>query len=146
VRRFPASRRHPQFRRAALADAITAHDIHYHWLEGLGGRRSRRAGSPHTAWKEPAFAAYADHMDSPEFAAATTELLQIAGNRRTVILCAEAQPHDCHRRLISDWLLVHHIAVTHILGWSGTEPHHLPDFARVVDGRLLYDGAQTTLF
>jgi uncharacterized protein (DUF488 family) len=145
VRRFPASRRHPHFARAALADAVTAAGIHYHWLEGLGGRRSRRKDTPHTAWRVPAFAAYADHMETTEFAAAAAELGQIAGNRRTAILCAEALPTQCHRRLISDWLVVHGIAVTHILGFSRAEPHHLPDFLRVVGDRLLYDGGQTQL-
>jgi uncharacterized protein (DUF488 family) len=53
VRRFPASRRHPQFNREALELALPVTAIGYLWLEGLGGRRSRRKGSPHTAWEVP---------------------------------------------------------------------------------------------
>lgn len=145
VRRFPGSRRHPHFASGALSEAVTAAGVHYHWLEGLGGRRSRRKDSPHTAWRVAGFAGYADHMDTDEFRHAMDELLQIAGNRTSAVMCAEALPHQCHRRLISDWLVAHGIPVRHILGFSRVEPHHLPEFARVVDGRLVYDGGQTAL-
>src|ERR671916_1696338 len=44
VRRFPMSRRHPQFNRDALAGAVTAAGTHYLHLEELGGRRSGEPG------------------------------------------------------------------------------------------------------
>src|SRR5215470_8814064 len=67
VRRFPASRRHPQFGREALARALAAVDVHYAWFPELGGRRTPRADSPHVAWREPGFRGYADHMETAEF-------------------------------------------------------------------------------
>src|SRR5262245_63486544 len=60
VRRFPASRRHPHFAREALADALRAAGLEYEWLPELGGRRAPRADSPHVAWREASFRAYAD--------------------------------------------------------------------------------------
>ncbi|HKE14832.1 MAG TPA: DUF488 domain-containing protein [Kofleriaceae bacterium] len=145
VRRFPASRRHPHFAREALARALGGAGVEYRWVESLGGRRSRRAGSPHTAWMVAAFAGYADHMDTPEFAAAAAELVEWSRTTCAAILCAEARPEQCHRRLISDWLTAHDVTVSHILGMRRTAQHRLPEFARVVDGRVVYDGGQLSL-
>src|SRR4051812_33644543 len=75
VRRFPGSRRHPHFARAALEASLPPLGVTYVFRgEALGGRREGRAGSPHRALREPAFRAYADHMDTPEFRAAADDL------------------------------------------------------------------------
>jgi uncharacterized protein (DUF488 family) len=140
VRRFPASRRHPHFARAVLERELPAVEVAYCWLEDLGGMRRGAPGSPHTAWPEAAFAAYADHMDTPRFQRAARRLLELAGQRHTAIMCAEARPERCHRRLIADWLLVQGGQVTHLLSPTETRPHVLPDFARVEGERLIYDG------
>ena len=157
IRRFPGSRRHPQFAREALAAALAEAGqgpcaqrgvgcIEYVWLPGLGGRRSRRKNSPHTAWRVPAFAGYADHMETPEFQDAVHELLALARRARTAILCAEALPHRCHRRLVSDWLVAHGVSVQHLLGPKRVEAHTLTPFARIDGDRLVYDGGQPALF
>src|SRR4026207_1694760 len=63
VRRFPASRRHPQFNREALAASLDESGIAYEHFPGLGGRRSQRLpDSPNNAWRVEAFNAYADHL------------------------------------------------------------------------------------
>src|SRR5918992_1187567 len=65
VRRYPGSRRHPQYGRAALAGFLAEAGIEYEWWgEALGGRRERSPASRHTAQREAAFAGYADHMDT----------------------------------------------------------------------------------
>jgi len=102
VRRFPGSRRHPQFSREALAASLAAAGIEYVHEPDLGGRRQPRPDSPNTAWRVAAFRGYADYMDSEPFAAALARLLRSAARSRTVILCAEAVPWRCHRRLIAD--------------------------------------------
>lgn len=145
VRRFPASRRHPHFAKAALEDALAAAAIGYAWLPGLGGRRSRRVGSPHTAWRVAAFAGFADHMETEEFLEAAQTLLAHAREARTAVMCAEALPRECHRRLIADWLTVQGNEVDHILGEKRVERHRLPDFARIEGERILYDGGQLPL-
>lgn len=144
VRAFPGSRRHPQFAREALRDACADRGLTYRWMPELGGRR-RSGGddSPHRAWQVPAFRAYADYTDTPEFAAALAELERYARAAPTAFLCAEALWWQCHRRLISDRLLVAGWQVLHILPNHATEPHHLPDFARVDRGRIVYDGGTT---
>lgn len=150
VRRFPASRRHPQFSRDALAASLTENGIRYVHEPDLGGRRAARPGSPHTAWRVEAFRGYADHMETPEFKAALDRLIGRAARETVAILCAEAVPWRCHRRLISDALVAHGLTVLHILGPGRTEPHELDPNARVFPGcRLLYAGpagAQQSLF
>jgi uncharacterized protein (DUF488 family) len=145
VRRFPGSRRHPHFAREALAPAIEGVGIEYRWVEALGGRRSRRKGSPHTAWKVAGFAGYADHMDTPGFQAAAGDLLAAAESRAVCVMCAEARPEQCHRRLIADHATAQGTPVTHILARRRTALHQLPEFARVVAGRVVYDVGQLSL-
>jgi uncharacterized protein (DUF488 family) len=138
VRRFPGSRRHPQFGAAALEAALLRQRIEYRHLVDLGGRRSPRADSPHAGLEHPAFRGYADHMDSPEFHAAVEQLLRLARAARTAIMCAEADWRQCHRRLLSDHLVSRGVAVVHLLDDRRREPHVLLPPAVVVDGRLAY--------
>lgn len=145
VRRFPASRRHPHFGREVLAAALAEAGIGYTWLAALGGRRSRREGSPHTAWRVAAFAAYADHMESAEFEEGMAQVLALARERTVALLCAEARVEQCHRRLISDWLLARGLAVRHIVSKTRALPHALTPFARIQGDRLIYDGGQPEL-
>ncbi len=141
VRAFPSSRRWPHFNREPLAAALQAHHIAYAWILRLGGRRHEpRPDSPHTAWTVAAFRNYADYMDTNEFARGLDELLALSERARTAFMCAEALYWRCHRRLIADRLIVLGHEVLHIDTVARAVPHHLPDFARVVDGRLIYDG------
>ena len=139
VRAFPSSRRHPHFNRESLAASCAARGIEYHWLRELGGRRKPSESSPHVAWQVAALRAYADYAETPEFAAALASLEEIARRDRTAVMCAEARWWQCHRRLISDRLTVEGWRVRHILGTAAPAVHELPDIARVVDGRIVYD-------
>lgn len=151
VRRFPGSRRHPHFGRDVLERALPEAGIAYEWRgQALGGRRSARKGSPHTAWTVKGFAAYADHLDTEEAEAALDELLAAARREPTAVMCAEALPHRCHRRLIADRAVARGWEVVHLLDAARAEPHELPPFARVDGERVIYDveeeGAQRALF
>ena len=145
VRRFPASRRHPQFARDALAETLAGAAVGYEWLPSLGGRRAPRPDSPHVAWREPAFRAYADHMETEEFRSGLDTLLRLAAARPTVILCAEAVPWRCHRQLIADALVVRGVPVLHVLGPGPPRPHALSRLARVDRDRIVYDAGELPL-
>jgi uncharacterized protein (DUF488 family) len=124
VRRFPGSRRNPQFNADALATALADAGIVYESMgDRLGGRRRGRPDSPHTEWRVAAFRAYADHMDSDEFAAGLDRLVEVAQERRTAIMCAEWDWRRCHRRLISDALATRGWRVLHIRRDGATEEH-----------------------
>jgi uncharacterized protein (DUF488 family) len=139
VRRFPASRRHPHFGRASLESTLPAAGIEYLWREDLGGRRSRPKGAPPSAWRVPAFAAYADYMDTPPFRAAIVPVVEGAQERPTAVMCAEAFPYQCHRRLISDWVELHGTPVEHLMTATQRERHRLTPFARLDGDRVRYD-------
>lgn len=145
VRRFPASRRHPQFNREALIESLAAEGIDYVHLPGLGGRRSGRLPeSPNGAWRVESFNAYADHLHSAEFQADFEQLVALAAKRRTAIMCAEALPFQCHRRIIADVLIARGWQVRHLLGPKRIEEHTLTEFARVEGEQVTYP--QETLF
>jgi uncharacterized protein (DUF488 family) len=137
VRRYPASRRHPQFNAGALAAALPAEGIAYEHFETLGGRRSRRPDSPNDGWTEPGFQGYADWMGDPGFQQALARLERVAERRRTAVMCAEGMWWRCHRRLVADALVVRGWTVEHILPDGRTAKHRLTEFAVVGEGGAL---------
>ncbi|MGH7636157.1 MAG: DUF488 family protein [Gemmatimonadaceae bacterium] len=145
VRRFPGSRRHPHFGREQLEPFLRAHGIEYVWMPELGGRRKARKDSPHTGWRVEAFRGYADYMDTDEFRAALTRLLELARGLPTAIMCAEQLWWQCHRRLISDALLAQGHEVLHIESAKKASPHKLVSPARLVGGTLSYAAEQPDL-
>jgi uncharacterized protein (DUF488 family) len=143
VRRFPGSRRHPHVSRAGLERDLPPLGIAYEWCEALGGRRNRVAGSRHSAWRNDAFAGYADHMDSEEFRTALDDVL---GRLPLAVMCAETLWWRCHRRLIADAATLAGIEVVHLLDVGKSQPHALhPDVRSDDEGRPVYDGGQPSL-
>jgi uncharacterized protein (DUF488 family) len=138
VRRFPGSRRLPQFNRPTLESTLASHHIYYCWLESLGGRRRASATSVNVAWRNNSFRAYADYIATEEFASGLFELLMLARGLRTAIMCAEVLWWRCHRRIIADVLTSLGATVVHIRDASESEIHRLAAPARVVGGELVY--------
>jgi uncharacterized protein (DUF488 family) len=111
-------------------------------MPDLGGRRrAAKSAAPSrlVAWQVAAFRAYADYAETAEFARARAELEELARAAPTAFMCAEALWWQCHRRLIADHLLVKGWEVRHVGAGSSVAVHTLPEFARVADGRLVYD-------
>src|SRR5215510_16325202 len=140
VRSFPGSRRLPQFNKPELAESLRRVGIEYRHEPRLGGRRKPRADSHNTAWQNASFRAYADHMESEEFRRGVEELLEVAANGRTTVMCAEAVWWRCHRSLIADYLKAEGHTVLHIIDQNKTEEHPFTSASRIVDGKLSYRG------
>jgi uncharacterized protein (DUF488 family) len=142
VRRFPASRRHPQHNRGALERALAEAGIAYVWLgEALGGRRKQTVPieqSRNNGWDVAAFRYYADAMSTAEFHAGIAALEALARDSPTAFMCAERLWWSCHRRLIADFLTVRGWPVVHLFDIGKQQPHTLTEFARVADGELTY--------
>jgi len=138
VRRFPGSRRYPQFNQDALRKSLGDDGIDYLWLPALGGRRRPAADSPNTAWRNEAFRGYADHIATEEFASGLFELLDVAYGSRTSIMCSEAVWWRCHRSMIADVLSSIGIRVLHIMDAGKTTVHSYTAPARIVSGELTY--------
>lgn len=145
IRAFPASRRLPQFNREALENSLPAAGIRYVWMKELGGYRKKiRNDSPHIALRNASFRNYADYMLTPEFEKAMAELIALAETSRTAYICAERLYFQCHRMLVSDWLVAQGHKVLHIDGAGPVKPHRLTAEGRIIDGQLIYRG--DTLF
>ena len=106
MRAYPASRRHPQFSKAALSASLREAGIAYRWEgKALGGMRP----------------SYADHMQTAQFQTAALALSQIPD--RVCIMCAESNPSDCHRSFIADWLVANGERVMHLLDLGRQQEH-----------------------
>jgi uncharacterized protein (DUF488 family) len=140
VRSLPQSRRHPQFGRAALADALESAGIVYRHFPALGGRRRPRPDSINTALREASFRGYADHMQSAEFDEGVRALDGFARFAHTTVMCAEALWWQCHRRLLADALLVRGVIVQHIIPGRPAKAHELSEFGRADGARVVYPG------
>jgi len=140
VRSFPGSRRYPHFNQANLAASLHEVQISYHHFPSLGGRRRALADSKNTAWKNPSFRAYADHMETDTFREGLRGLLEIARAELTAIMCSEAVWWRCHRGLISDYLMASGTKVIHIVDARRSEVHPYTSAARIIDGKLSYEG------
>ena len=145
VRRFPSSRRLPWFSRVELERSLQGAAIDYLHLEALGGRRDPAPDSPNGGWRVGQFRGYADHMATREFGDAVGRLTDLARERRTAVMCAEAQWWRCHRRLLSDALLVRGCDVLHIDARGRQSPHELTEFALAEGEKLTYPPSQLTL-
>jgi Protein of unknown function, DUF488 len=138
VRTIPKSRRVPQFNSEALATSLREQGIEYVHLKSLGGLRKAKKDSVNTGWRNASFRGYADYMAGDEFRAALERLLQLASEKRTAIMCAEAVPWRCHRSLIGDALLVRGVKVEDILTARSRREHELTSFAKVLGVDISY--------
>jgi uncharacterized protein (DUF488 family) len=139
VRRFPASRRNPQFERDALRRGVEAAGIEYRHEVELGGRRSGEPGEERfSCLRVAAFRSYAARMGAPEWQQALARALEA---ERPCFLCAETLWWRCHRRLIAELLAARGHEVVHLVGPGARQPHRFYDESEVRDGKLYLCGS-----
>src|SRR5204863_7305943 len=123
VRRFPGSRRHPQFGQAALAEALERAGIAYRHAEELGGRRSRELGEERfSCIRVAAFRSYAARMGTESWQEALEDALT---EPAPCFMCAETPWWRCHRRLIAELLTAHGHEIVHLMRRGETQSHRL---------------------
>lgn len=146
IRQHPGSRHSPQFNAKALAKALNDVGILYRHVPALGGMRG--AGdepSPNTHWQVGPFRNYADYAMTSGFREGLREVMALAERHTVAIMCAEADWHHCHRRIVTDYLLAAGVDVHHILD-NGVEEAAFHDAAYVEpDGRIIYPGEPNLL-
>jgi uncharacterized protein (DUF488 family) len=138
VRTIPKSRRVPQFNSDALAASLRKQGIEYLHMKSLGGLRHAKKDSVNLGWRNASFRGYADYMGTAEFRDAVSRLLDLAREKRTVIMCAEAVPWRCHRSLIGDALVLRGAAVEDIMSATSRREHVLTPFAKVDGLNIIY--------
>jgi uncharacterized protein (DUF488 family) len=98
VRALPLSRR-PGFSKSALKSALAEAGIEYLHLKALGtpaeGRAAARAGR-HADLER----IYAGQLELPEAIAQSAQMLALADERPSALLCMEREPAHCHRTLL----------------------------------------------
>jgi uncharacterized protein (DUF488 family) len=145
IRRYPGSRKHPHFNRERLEASLRAQNIGYEWIEELGGRRpgSKTGESTNEGLRNESFRNYADYMSTAPFRHGFEKLLALAKERTVAVMCAEGLWWQCHRRLVSDYLVANGHAVVHILPDGRTAPHVLTPEARTNAGGVTYPAPKT---
>jgi uncharacterized protein (DUF488 family) len=138
VRRFPGSRRNPQFAGLALAEALRDAGIAYRHMVDLGGRRSGEPGEERfSCLRVAGFRSYAARMGTDAWQdALDTALVE----SKPCLMCAETLWSRCHRRLISELLVARGHRVWHLIRPGRREAHRLFDEAEARDGRLYLCG------
>lgn len=142
VRRFPRSRSNPAFNVDTLPDALARHQIGYCQFPDLGGRRKVQQDVPDTVnalWRNRSFHNYADYALSASFDRALRDLVDLGQRGLVTIMCSEAVWWRCHRRIITDYLLLRGFEVTHLMGAGRNESARLTSGAEPgPDDKLVY--------
>jgi uncharacterized protein (DUF488 family) len=98
VRALPLSRR-PGFSKTPLRGALEEAGIEYLHLKALGtpadGRTAARAGR-HADMAR----IYAGQLELPEAMAQSAQMLELAREKPSALLCMEREPAHCHRTLL----------------------------------------------
>jgi uncharacterized protein (DUF488 family) len=98
VRALPLSRR-PGFSKTPLRAALGEAGIEYVHLKALGtpaeGRAAARAGR-HADLER----IYAGQLELPEAMAQSAQMLDLASEKPSALLCMEREPAHCHRTLL----------------------------------------------
>ncbi|MCD2421703.1 DUF488 domain-containing protein [Niabella pedocola] len=138
IRRFPGSKKFPQFNGEVLEATLKNNGIEYVHLEALGGRRKVQEHSRNDRWHNASFRGYADYMETPDFEKAIKKLEAFAIKQPTACMCSEAVWWRCHRSLVADYLKAKGWKVLHIMavGKAATHPYTAP--ARVVGDHVFY--------
>jgi uncharacterized protein (DUF488 family) len=139
VRRFPGSRRNPQFNREPLSEALGANGIAYRHAVELGGRLSGEPGEERfPCIRVAAFRSYAARMGTDEWQRA---LERAIAEPAPCVMCAETPWQRCHRRLISELLVTRGYDVVHLIRPGERESHRLLDDSEIREGKLYLCGA-----
>jgi uncharacterized protein (DUF488 family) len=106
VRAVPLSRK-PGFSKNALAAGLREAGIDYVHLKALGtppaGREAARKGKA-----DVLAAVYAQQLETPEAAVQAAQMVELASEKPSALLCFERDPGMCHRTLLrehamADW-------------------------------------------
>jgi uncharacterized protein (DUF488 family) len=146
IRSAPGSRHNPQFGRVEMERWLPIASISYQWERALGGFRKPSPESPNTALRHPAFRGYADYMLTGEFVAGAEELRKSAAAAIVTVMCSESLWWRCHRRLLSDYLmLVHGVNIGHVMHDASLRDHRLTEGVRKLGDHVVYDQLPVTV-
>jgi hypothetical protein len=139
VRSYPYSRIAPQYNRESLQHALRERGIRYLFLgKELGGRPEKDEhydGEGH--------ALYGPMSEEPQFGQAIDRLLAGVEGNRIALVCSEADPGECHRRLLVGKVLADRgLQLHHIRGDGSVSVEDRVRLDRTDQGSLFEEGAE----
>jgi len=145
VRSFPKSRSNPDFNDDLFPQVLARHQIDYRHMLALGGRRPKQPDideSLNAFWRVQSFHNYADYALCADFRDAFRRLVELGQDRSLAIMCSEAVWWRCHRRIITDYLLLHGYEVRHLMAPGRMDDARPTEVARLrEDGTVVYRAA-----
>lgn len=138
VRSMPGSRKFPQYNQDNMKASLPESGIEYLHMPELGGRRKKSKFPTNTTWRNASFQNYADYMQTDPFQKGISNLEELAAEKYTCLMCAEAVWWRCHRSMIADCLKFLGWTVLHIMSSTDVQEHPYTEPARAVDGALGY--------
>jgi len=129
VRSFPYSRYSPQFNREALEAGAARLNVRYVFMgEQLGGRPTHEEH-----YDAEGRALYGPMSEEEDFREAIERLIAGSSRNRLALLCSEADPAHCHRRLLVGKVLTDRgVRLRHILADGSV---HAEDTVALSDDR-----------
>jgi uncharacterized protein (DUF488 family) len=133
VRTVPRSSTNPQYNSDALPVSLSTFGIEYAHIAALGGLRAKQSVPPVTNafWQNQSFHNYADYAMGEDFRAGFSTLRKLGHSKRCAIMCAETLWWRCHRRIISDYLIVAGETVFHIIAPDQIKKAEITRAARI---------------
>jgi len=132
VRSIPNSRFSPQFNKTRLSRSLAEHGIKYVYMgEVLGGRPQDvsvyRSGQIPKTWAEVSREIDYDLIRKKEwYLQGIEKLVKLVNDARTVVMCAEENPNQCHRTHLITRSLPENVEVLHIRGDGSLEMDENP--------------------
>jgi uncharacterized protein (DUF488 family) len=134
VRRFPGSRRNPQFNQGPLAETLREAEIVYRHAVELGGRLRGEPGEERfPCIRVAAFRSYAARMGTAEWQDALERTLV---EPAPCLMCAETPWQRCHRRLIAELLVARGHEIVHLIRPGERQAHRLFEDSEIREGEL----------
>src|SRR5690606_32333152 len=114
---IPRSRINPQYNLDTFPKMLAQYGIRHSQILELGGLRKKSktvSNETNAFWTNQSFHNYADFALSEEFEVVLCQLIEPGKIQRCAIMCSEAVWWRCHRRIISDYLLIRNAQVFHL--------------------------------
>ncbi len=139
VRSLPGSNKFPEYNKEKLEKTLKKNNINYVHLRNLGGYRTKSTiDNINSYWKNNSFKNYANYAFTDEFQDSLQELLKLGRKYKTAIMCAEVLWWRCHRRIITDYLIINNKNVLHIFDFKKIEKAILNKNAKKLENKIDY--------
>uniref|UniRef100_A0A7C4HB55 DUF488 family protein n=2 Tax=Staphylothermus marinus TaxID=2280 RepID=A0A7C4HB55_STAMA len=143
VRKWSSSRRNPVYSSYSLKRFLEENGIDYMWIPELGGYRRFGVDVDDigigSCFESEGFRAYATYITVKNSVKVfLNKLVEASCEKTSAILCCEKIPYRCHRKILSDYLVVKNFTVIHIIDYGKVIKHVLSKCAVNDNGELKY--------